>query len=482
VVVDSRRAHLTVPAVADHVGRVWEADIVPTLEEYIRIPNVSPAFDPEWATTGHMDRAVELVRAWMAARPIDGMQLSVERLPGRTPLILAEVQATDPAATGTVLLYGHVDKQPEMVGWRDGLGPWNPVIEGERLFGRGGGDDGYAAFAAMSAIEAVQATSGRHARCIVLIEASEESASTDLEEYIDALAERIGQPDLVVCLDSGCGDYDRLWLTTSLRGLVAVDLTVRVLREGVHSGAAGGVVPSTFRVLRRLLDRIEDADTGELRVPELHVPLPEDRANELAATADELGDHVSSEFPFASGSQPVAAGDATTQLRAKTWEPALELIAIEGVPDRPHGGNVLRPFTTARLSFRLPPTCDPDAAGAAVTAALTADPPYGALVEAEMVQGASGWNAPTTAPWLATALDEASMETFGRPCRTIGEGGTIPFMAMLGARFPDAQFVVTGVMGPGSNAHGPNEFLDLPMARGVTASVAHILNAHAVRT
>jgi acetylornithine deacetylase/succinyl-diaminopimelate desuccinylase-like protein len=479
---DARRAHLTVPTIADHVGRVWDTDVVPTLQDYIRIPNVSPAFDPHWETTGHMDRAVELVRAWMAARPIDGLQLSVERLPGRTPLIIGEVPATDADAEGTVLLYGHVDKQPEMVGWREGLGPWQPVIEGQRLFGRGAGDDGYAAFAAMSAIEAVQMTGGRHARCIVLIEASEESASTDLEEYIDALADRIGSPDLVVCLDSGCGTYDRLWLTTSLRGLVAVDLTVRVLHEGVHSGAAGGVVPSTFRVLRGLLDRIEDVTTGELRVPELYVDLPDDRAAEISATATELDEHVAGEFPFASGSRPVADGDSVTQLRAKTWEPALEVIAIEGVPDRPRGGNVLRPFTTVRLSFRLPPTSDPDAAGAAIVTALTDDPPYGAQVDAEVVQGASGWNAPTTAPWLASALDEASIDAFGLPYRTIGEGGTIPFMAMLGARFPDAQFVVTGAMGPGSNAHGPNEFLDLPMARGVTASIAHVLQAHASST
>jgi acetylornithine deacetylase/succinyl-diaminopimelate desuccinylase-like protein len=480
VVVDARRPRLTVPTIADHVGQVWDTEVVPTLQDYIRIPNVSPAFDPQWESTGHMDRAVELVRGWMAARPIEGLQVSVERLPGRTPLIIAEVPATDSASTGTVLLYGHVDKQPEMVGWREDLGPWKPVIEGERLYGRGAGDDGYAAFAAMTAIEAVQATGGRHARCIILIEASEESASTDLEEYIHALADRIGSPDLVVCLDSGCRTYDRLWLTTSLRGLVALDLTVRVLDEGVHSGAAGGVVPSTFRVLRGLLDRIEDTETGKLRVPALHVDLPEDRAGELAATARELDTHIAGEFPFASGARPVAHGDPVAQLRAKTWEPTLEVIAIEGVPDRPRGGNVLRPFTTARLSFRLPPTCDPDAAGAAIAATLTADPPYGSQVVVEGVHGASGWNARTTSPWLANALEEASMDAFGLPCRTIGEGGTIPFMAMLGARFPEAQFVVTGAMGPGSNAHGPNEFLDLPMARGVTAAIAHVLQAHAV--
>ncbi|HEY2813793.1 MAG TPA: M20/M25/M40 family metallo-hydrolase [Acidimicrobiales bacterium] len=464
---------------ADHVAQSWDADVMPTLTEFIRIPNVSPAFDANWAASGHMDRAVELVSSWMAARPIDGLTVSVERLPGRTPLIVAEVPATDPESTGTVLLYGHVDKQPEMAGWREDLGPWTPVLEGDHLFGRGGGDDGYAAFAAMSAIEAVHAAGGRHGRCIALIEACEESASYDLEAYIDHLADRIGEPDLVVCLDSGCGTYDRVWLTTSLRGLVAVDVTVRVLREGVHSGAAGGVVPSTFRVLRHLLDRIEDSDTGELLLPELRVDLPEDRAGEMATTANELGSRVAGEFPFVDAVHPLNDGDHIAQLRAKTWEPALELIAIEGVPDRPAGGNVLRPFTTVRLSFRLPPTCDPDAAGAAIVRALTLDPPYGAEIDAHVEQAASGWNAPPTAAWLSTALDEASQDVFGQPYRTIGEGGTIPFMAMLGERFPHAQFVITGVMGPGSNAHGPNEFLDLSMARGVTVAVAHVLDAHA---
>jgi acetylornithine deacetylase/succinyl-diaminopimelate desuccinylase-like protein len=482
VVVAGWGTYLSVSTAIDHVDRVWEADVLPTLQEYIRIPNVSPAFDPDWEASGHMDRAVELVRAWMAARPINGLTVTVERLPGRTPLILAEIPATDQSSTDTVLLYGHVDKQPEMVGWREDLGPWLPVLEGDRLFGRGGGDDGYAAFAAMSAIEAVEQTGGQHARCVVLIEASEESASTDLEEYIEAFADRIGRPSLVVCLDSGCGTYDRLWLTTSLRGLVAIDVTVRVLTEGVHSGGAGGVVPSTFRILRRLLDRIENADTGELLLPELHVDLPDERALELAATGQELGAEVAGEFPFAAEARPVADGDPVAQLRAKTWEPTLEVIAVEGIPDRSRGGNVLRPFTTARLSFRLPPTCDPDEAGSAIARALATDPPYGVTVDVHVDHGADGWNAPQTAPWLATALDEGSMDAFGQPYRTIGEGGTIPFMAMLGQRFPDAQFVVTGAMGPGSNAHGPNEFLDLPMARGVTVAVAHVLDAHARRT
>ena len=459
------------------MARVWDESAIPAITEYIRIPNLSPSFDPEWAAHGHMDRAVELVSAWMRARPIEGLAISVERLDGRTPVILAEVPGD---GEGTVVLYGHLDKQPEMAGWRDGLGPWTPVRDGDRIYGRGGADDGYAAFAALTAIEAVRASGGAHARLIVVIEASEESGSPDLPAYVDALAPRIGRPDLVICLDSGCPTWDRLWLTTSLRGLVSVTVTVRVLEEGVHSGAAGGVVPSTFRILRELLSRIEDERTGDILLPELHVELPVEREKELVATATELGTAASERFPFVRAARPVSA-DPIAQLRAKTWQPAMEVIGLDGVPAVADGGNVLRPFTSVRLSFRLPPTCPAGPARDAIVRALTADPPYGASVEIRDGEVGDGWNAPPTAPWLEAAIDDASLAAFGEPARLIGEGGSIPFMAMLGDRFPDAQFVITGVLGPETNAHGPNEFLHLPTAQRISVAVAHLLDAHARR-
>ena len=464
-------------SVVERVARVWDESAIPAITEYIRIPNLSPAFDPEWTAHGHMDRAVDLVTAWMRARPIEGLDVRVERLAGRTPVILAEIQGE---GDGAVVLYGHVDKQPAMTGWRDGLGPWTAVRDADRIYGRGGADDGYAAFAALSAIEAVQTSGGTHARLVVLIEASEESGSPDLPAYIDALAPRIGEPDLVICLDSGCPTWDRLWLTTSLRGLLSVTVTVRVLEEGVHSGAAGGVVPSTFRILRELLSRIEDDRTGEIVLPELHVELPVERDKELAATASELGAATSERFPFVRGARPVS-GDPIAQLRAKTWQPAMEVIGLDGVPAVADGGNVLRPFTSARLSFRLPPTCPAGPARDAIVRALTRDRPYGATVDIHVGEAGDGWNAPPTAPWLSRAVDDASTAAFGERARLIGEGGSIPFMAMLGKRFPNAQFVITGVLGPETNAHGPNEFLHLPTAQRISVAVAHLLDAHARR-
>lgn len=465
------------------VDACWD-EIVPVLEEYIRIPNKSPVFDPEWEAHGHMERAVELVQGWLSANAVDGTTVTVHRLPGLTPVIVADVPATDPDATGTVLLYGHLDKQPEMAGWLEGFGPWDPRLDGDRLFGRGAGDDGYAAFAAMTAIRAVRESGGRHARCVVLIEASEESGSPDLPAHIEALAGGVGEwalgeIDLVVCLDSGCSDYERLWVTTSLRGLVGLDLRVDVLTEGVHSGASG-VVPSSFRVLRSLLSRIEDERSGRVLLPGLHVDIPPERVQQAKGAAGILGDELEREYPFAGGTRPMVS-DPSEQILAATWRPALSVTGLAGAPEPQDAGNVLRPYTTAKLSMRLPPSCDQDRALQLLTEALTEDPPHGAQVTLTGREAGPGWDAPVTAPWLAAAIDQASFDAFGNPPAALGIGGSIPFMAMLGRRFPGAQFLVTGVMGPGSNAHGPNEFLDLPTARRVTACVATVLDAHARR-
>jgi acetylornithine deacetylase/succinyl-diaminopimelate desuccinylase-like protein len=457
------------------VQRVWDRDIVPALTEYIRIPAKSPMFDAEWAAHGHIDRAVALITDWARQRKIEGLTIEVVRLPGRTPVILMEA----PGAGGdTVLLYGHCDKQPEMVGWAADGGPWTPVRRGDRLFGRGAGDDGYAAFAALTAIEALEAQGVPHARCVVLIEGSEESGSPDLPAYVDKLTERI-RPGLVVCLDSGCGDYDHLWATTSLRGVLSGTLTVEVLREGVHSGAASGIVPSSFRILRHVLGRLEDERTGEILLRECHVEIPPARVTEVRAVASVLGDEVFRRFPFTPGMRPVT-DDAVEALLNNTWRPALAVTGVDGIPAVADGGNVLRPKTSVKLSLRLPPTADGALAARRLKEVLEADPPYGATVTfAGHERPGGGWNAPAMADWLRESVEGASGRYFGKPAMFDGLGGSIPFMSMLGERFPASQFLVTGVMGPGSNAHGPNEFIDLPTGVRVTACVAHVLADHA---
>ncbi|WP_437897327.1 M20 family metallopeptidase [Sorangium sp. So ce124] len=457
--------------------RCWEHEIVPALHDYIRIPNKSPAFDPAWRENGHMDRAASLIAAWCEAQPIPGLTVEVVRIGNRTPVILMEVPGT---RDDTVLLYGHLDKQPEMTGWREGLGPWEPVREGDKLYGRGGADDGYSAFASLAALRLLHEQGIPHARCVILIEGCEESGSPDLPAYIDALAGRIGKPSLVVCLDSGCGNYDQLWTTTSLRGLLQGTLDVNILREGVHSGVGSGVVPSSFRILRQLLSRIEDERTGRVLVDALHVQIPEERAAQARAAADVLGASLVSELPWVKGARPVT-GDTAELLLNRTWRPALSVTGADGLPPIAAAGNVLRPFTRAKLSMRLPPRLDPRKAAAALKDALEKDPPYGAEVRFHVSEPSAGWDAPATAPWLEAAVRKASKTFFDRPAMGIGEGGTIPFMAMLGEKFPEAQFLITGVLGPQSNAHGPNEFLHLGMGKKLTCCVASVIADHAAR-
>lgn len=483
--MDSRTAtgsSLDSKAVAEFVESTWEDEIIPQLIDYIRIPNKSPLFDSDWQNHGYMEEAVQLIESWCRQRDVQGLQLEVVRLEGRTPLIFMEIPPTDPdQAEDTVLLYGHLDKQPEMVGWREELGPWKPVRQGEKLYGRGGADDGYAAFASLTALEAVQKFGGRHTRCVVIIEACEESGSYDLPHYIDHLQERIGQVSLVVCLDSGCGNYDQLWSTTSLRGMVVGNLRVEILHEGVHSGGASGIVPSSFRIMRQLLSRLEDENTGEVLLKDCHVEIPQQRCEQAALAAAELGQEVVDAFPFIKGGRPVST-DLTELILNNTWRPALSLTGVEGIPALEDAGNVLRPYTSLKLSLRVPPTCDVDKAMDSLVNLLTSDPPYGANVTFEPEKGGDGWNAPLLADWLRDATDQASQTYFGKPACYIGEGGSIPFMGMLGEKFPAAQFLITGVLGPGSNAHGPNEFLQLTTGKRLTSCVAHVIHAHSQRS
>lgn len=461
------------------VDAVWDEQIVPQLTEYIKIPNKSPMFDAQWAEHGYMEQAVALMEAWARAQPIAGMQLEVVRLPGRTPLIFVEIPGTDAASTDTVLLYGHLDKQPEMTGWSAHLGPWKPVLEGDRLYGRGGADDGYAIFGSLAAILALKTQNVPHARCVVMIEACEESGSYDLPYYVEHLAARIGKPSLIVCLDSGCGNYDQLWLTTSLRGLTGGNLVVKVLEEGVHSGDASGVVASSFRILRQVLSRLEDDVSGKIKPQELHVEIPAQRALQAKRTAEILGDCVYSKFPWVPGMQPMNA-DLTALVLNRTWRPALSVTGVGGLPALDSAGNVLRPYTAVKLSLRVPPTLDAQNGGEFLKRLLESDPPYGAKVTFELEKASSGWDAPVLASWLERSVDAASQAFFGAPAAYQGEGGSIPFMGMLGEKFPGAQFLITGVLGPHSNAHGPNEFLHIPTGKRMSMCVAQVIADHCV--
>jgi acetylornithine deacetylase/succinyl-diaminopimelate desuccinylase-like protein len=457
------------------IEHFWDQEILPALAEYIKIPNVSPAFDPQWFAHGDMEQARHLAADWLRAHITPGWTLHELSLPERTPLLLVEIPGD---LDDTILVYGHLDKQPGMEGWGEGLGPWQPVFRDDKLYGRGGADDGYALFAAVAALQALQGQS--LPRVVILIEFSEESGSPDLPEYLDVYSHLVGTPSLVIALDSGAGDYQRLWSTTSLRGLVSATLDIKVLSEAAHSGMASGVVPSSARIMRQLLDRLEDPLTGEIRLPELRSDIPLQRQQQALASAKILGNGLFEGFSVVPGLRPVSE-DPVELLLNNSWRPTLSVIGQDGIPPLHAAGNVLRAHTALKLSFRLPPTVEAQRAEEAIRAALVVDPPYGARVEITFEQAASGWDAPALAPWLEQATEEASRLFYGHDAAYSGLGGSIPFMGMLGQKFPDAQFLITGVLGPKSNAHGPNEFLHIPYAKKLTSCIAYIIGRYSDR-
>ncbi|HEY5104108.1 MAG TPA: M20/M25/M40 family metallo-hydrolase [Acidimicrobiales bacterium] len=454
----------------------FERDALGTLIEFGAIPALSPMFDTDWRESGHLEDATQLLAAWARARKIANFDVTIRRLEGLTPMLVITVDST--AGEGdTVVLYGHLDKQPPLGDWSEGLNPFVPVRRGDRLYARGVSDDGYAIFSALLAIEAMEKNAIPHGRCVVLIEASEESGSTDLEAHLDALAAHLGAVELMICLDSGALTYDRLWVTTSLRGVLNLEVTVRVLAQGQHSGSVSGIVPSSFRILRQLIDRLEDATTGDVLVPEMHAEIPAEHEKAARDIAEEFGDVIAQDLPTLEGVELMGASAAERQLR-RNWYPTLSVIGMGGIPSPDIAGNVLRPFTTAVLSFRLPPNVDSHVAAAAVEKLLTTDVPSNANVSVTLIP-ADGWVTPEFASWLAPALEKASLDAFGKSVGFTGEGGSIPFLGSLAKRYPGVQFVATGVGGPHSNAHAIDEMLDLPMAVGVTNAVITVLSAHA---
>jgi acetylornithine deacetylase/succinyl-diaminopimelate desuccinylase-like protein len=458
----------------DFVEGTWDDSIIPELCEYIKVPNKSPAFDPDWEQHGYMEQAVRMFESWCRQQPIEGMQIEVIRIEGRTPVLFIDIPG---ASDDVVLLYGHYDKQPEFTGWDDDLDPWTPIIKNGKLYGRGGADDGYATFGSLTAIRALQEQGIDHAHCVVIIEGCEESGSFDLPFYIDKLGDRIGSPSLVVCLDAECGNYDQFWCTTSLRGNLTGMLQVDVLTEGVHSGGAGGVVPSSFRVLRQILSKIEDENDGSILPDALHTEIPKQRKQQAKLAADVLGDTVFRKYPWAVA-DPSPSESPYELLLNNTWRPALTVTGADGLPALVNAGNVLLPGTTLKLSFRLPPTCDADVAAEAVRNVVSENSPPLAEVRFELESTMAGWSAPEVAPWLEASMQKASQDYFGKPSMYMGTGGTIPFMGMLGEKFPEAQFLVTGLLGPNSNAHGPNEFLHIETGKRLTCCVAQVLEDH----
>lgn len=456
------------------INNFWDNEIIPPLSEFISIPCKTPALDENWQSNKYLHKAAELVSNWIKKQNIAGTKVDILQLPGRAPFVFVDIPGQ---SDKTVLFYGHLDKMPESEGWQEGLGPWQPVLKDDRLYGRGGVDDGYAAFTPIAAIKALHEQGIPHGRCVMLLETGEECGSPDFADYLKHLETTIGIPELIICIDAGGDDHRQLWCTTSLRGVIAANLKIEILTKGVHSGAVSGIVPSTFRIMRQLLSRIEDETTGEFLIKDFYVDIPEERLLQTKKLAELLGDKVYKDLPFIAGAKPVTS-DITELLLNKAWRPTLSFIGIEGMPLPKDAGNVLRPMTSLALSIRIPPNRQPGELINKLKETLEKNPPYGAKVTFTPGNSFCGWNAPQTAPWLETALQDVSKSYFGAEPAYVGEGGSIGIIQMLGEKYPQTQFIVSGVCGSDSNPHGPNEYIYIPAAKKFTCCVAEIVARH----
>ncbi len=458
----------------DRSEEIWEGSILPSLSDFIEIKALSPLFEPDWAEMGELDATIDLFCEWLDAQGIAGMSYEKHRIGELSPVLIVTIEGTGP---GEVIFYSHLDKQPSKPElWSEGLHPLKAVRRDPWLYGRGSVDDGYGGYLCATSVRLLQEAEVPHPRCTMIIETCEESGSFDLPPYLDALTEQLGNPDMVVVLDSGGPDYDHIWMTEALRGLVSGTLSVKVSHEGIHSGNSGGSIPSSFRIQRILLDRVEDSSSGKVLIPEMHVDIPGQIREKAMALREIVGDSIWEQFPTV---DTLRQASETTEemIVAMNWEPTLSIIGADGIPSVQDAGNVLRTNTDLKLSFRIPPGVDSESAIARAKAILEEDPPYGAEVTFTPDSCADGFHAPPLDGPISEAIQEASMELTGLPPLATWTGGTIPFMAMMQGKYPEAMFLCTGTSGPGNNAHGPDEKLHIPSSKRLTVALSATIAA-----
>lgn len=466
---------MNITAVKKITNRLWGNAVIPGLSEFIRIPAKSPAYDAKWQENGNLMAAANLLAHWAEAQNIPGLTYQILQLKNKTPCLYIDIPGYSQSQS-TNLFYAHLDKMPESKGWDSDLGPWKPVIKNNRLYGRGSVDDGYALFTLITALKVLEKKRIPYNRTVTIIEASEESGSYDLPIYLKHLHKKIGTPNLIMCLDVGCGDYEHLWCTSSLRGIVEGTLQVEILNEPVHSGAISGIIPSSFRILRQLLDRIENVKTGEVLLKSCKVTIPEFAKKQAKELGKYLGKTIYTDFPLLAGVAPTSK-KLDELLLNRTWKPTLSIIGAEGLPRVQDAATVLRPMTALQLSLRIPPFCDPEKVTRELTQIFEKNPPNGAKIKFIPAPPMTGWAAPKTSKWLSDAIENASLKYFGKKPMFVSEGGSIGVMPILQQQYPEAQFFLTGAAGPNSNEHGPNESLHLPTAKKITCCLAEILAA-----
>lgn len=449
---------------------------LPSFKTFLTIENCTPAYDPDWDKNGLLKSAASHLKAYaLKSSGVQGLNAILSSDEGKTPFLLVTVDSTSGDGK-SILLYGHFDKQPPNSGWSQGLGPYLPVEKDGYLYGRGSADDGYAFYAMLTIIKALQNFNIPHPKFVIILEGSEESGSIDLPIYIEEYQQFIGQPDLILALDSGIIDYNRIWLTSSLRGVVSCDLTVKTLTKGVHSGKGSGIAPESFMIIRKLLSKLEDYN-DQSRMKDFEVEIPDSEKTKISKAVEVMGDDWCSKIPILPGMKLL--GDTPTdRLINWTWKPALTVAGARGIPNVKDAGNVLRPYTTLYLSIRTPPTFDGILNGKKILEDITNQTPFNSTVLIENYEAFNGSLIKEPSDNLKSQIDNLAKNYISGGMAQIPVGISIPFTTIFSQYFPKSQILVTGCAGVDSNAHGPNERLNLSYTKNFICSFVHIFSVY----
>ncbi|CAI2368334.1 unnamed protein product [Moneuplotes crassus] len=440
------------------------------ISEFIKVPNLTPSFDPEFQTNGLIEQAIDNVKGYAESMDIPGLKFHVHNEEGRAPMALIEIPGN---GKKNIMVYGHLDKQPHMEGWTEGTGPTTPTIIGDKLYGRGSTDDGYVSFATLTAVKNILDQGQEIPRIVLVLEAEEESGSKDLVYLLEKCKDIIKTPDVCLCCDSGALDYKTLWLTSSLRGSMGMNVKVSIAKDAFHSGICGGAMPETFRIANNLLDRLEDPITKRMEKFEVEI---EDRFKEEAKNIVGLvGTDLYKDFKLLEGCRPIHHDNLEEMYLNINWRPALAVCGADGLPTLSKAGNVVRASTSLRLKIRLPPSLDAKEMCDEVVKTLSEDVPFGAKIEFDDVSSGSGWVMKDLKEETSKAIHESSEEFYEKKAGLYGIGGSIPFLKTLEGIYPETEILAMGVGGNDCNIHAPDETLDIPYMKKFIPTLSHIL-------
>lgn len=431
-------------------------EVLDTLTRLVAIPGVAwPTLDRRHVE----DSAAEVARLARAVgfETVDVLTAQTPDGEAGYPAVVASIPA--PPGRPTVLLYAHHDVQP--VGderlWN--TPPFDATVAGDRLFGRGAADDKAGIMVHLTALELLG--DSLDVGVVLFVEGEEEAGSPSFRDFLDRHRDRLAA-DVIIVADSGNWAAGVPALTSSLRGMAALEFTVRTLDHAVHSGMYGGLVPDAMLAMTRLLGTLHDED-GSVAVAGLH---GHDGIDVDYAEADLRRD---------SGVLPSTALIGTGSLASRLWtRPAVTVIGLD-VPAVDDSSNTLQDALRAKLSIRLAPGDTPESALRAVKEHLRAHVPFGARIELGAEESGSPWQADLDDPVTAIAHGALS-DGFGAECVHMGLGGSIPFIADLTEVFPEASILVTGIEDPDARAHSANESLYLPDFASAIVSEALLLD------